>query len=221
MKTVAPRERRERDPELTREALKGAAREAFAREGFEGARTREIAARAGANKALISYHFGGKQGLFTAVLLEDVIAAKENFRQAMDSAGSPSAKLGSFMRAMADVARERPTFLPLLAQELMSAGRHLEPHVEEEFFGFFHLVRDTLREGIEAGEFRPVDPHATHISLIGGLVWFGLTEPLRERTAAEGRPPAPSATWPGYVEHMRQLVLRGLAPASERPGAAG
>lgn len=215
MKTSA---RSERDPDLTREALKGAAREVFARHGFDGARTREIAELAGANKAMISYHFGGKSGLFTAVLLEDVIATKESFERAMDAAGSPSERLGAFMRAMADVAQENPTFLPLLARELMSAGRHLEPHVEEEFFGFFHLVRDTLREGMEAGEFRPVDPHATHISLIGGLVWFGLTEPLRERTVAEGRPPAPIPTWPGYVEHMRQLILRGLAPSRHDGG---
>jgi AcrR family transcriptional regulator len=212
---VTPKERRERDSDLTKEALRRAGREVFARQGFEGARTREIAETAGANKALISYHFGGKQGLFTAVVLEDVIDVKASLRRAMDGADSPSGKLAAFMREMAEVARERPTFLPLLARELMSAGRHLEPHVEEEFFGFFHMVRDTLREGIETGEFRPVDPHATHISLIGGLVWFGLTEPLRERTAAEGLPPAPSPTWPGYVEHMRQLVLRGLAPTSE------
>ena len=214
MKTTT---RKERDAEVTREALKGAAREVFARQGFEGARTREIAERAGANKAMISYHFGGKGGLFTAVVLEDVIVAKENFKRAMDAAGSPSERLGAFMRAMADVVRERPTFLPLLARELISAGCHLEPHVEDEFFGIFYLIRDTLSEGIEAGEFRPVDPHATHISLIGGLVWFGLTEPLRERTVAEGRPPAPIPTWPDYVEHMRQLMLRGLAPSREQP----
>ena len=207
-----------RDPDVTREALKGAAREVFAQQGFEGARTREIAARAGANKAMISYHFGGKQGLFTAVVLEDIVAAKSRFERAMDISTLPSERLAAFMRSMGEVATDMPTFLPLLARELMSAGRHLEPHVEEEFFGFFHLVRDTLREGIESGEFRPVDPHATHISLIGGLVWFALTEPLRDRAVAEGRPPAPSPTWPGYVEHMRQLVLRGLAPTTERPG---
>jgi TetR/AcrR family transcriptional regulator len=210
-------ERSGRNAEVTKEALKGAARQVFAQQGFEGGRTRDIAARARTNAALISYHFGGKGGLFTAVVLEDVIVARESLTRAMDAAGSPSERLGAFMRAMADVARERPTFLPLLARELMSAGCHLEPHVEEEFFGFFHLVRDTLREGIEAGEFRPVDPYSTHISLIGGLVWFGLTEPLRERTLAEGRPPAPIPTWPGYVEHMWQLMLRGLAPSRERP----
>lgn len=53
-----------RDPERTRQALLDAALAEFAEKGRAGARTSEIAARAGVNKQLISYHFGGKDGLY-------------------------------------------------------------------------------------------------------------------------------------------------------------
>ena len=51
----------------TREALVLAALEIFGRDGFEAASTRAIADKAGANQALINYHFKGKQGLYLAV----------------------------------------------------------------------------------------------------------------------------------------------------------
>ena len=51
----------------TRDTLIRSAIEVFGRAGYDAASTRSIADRAGANQALISYHFGGKQGLYLAV----------------------------------------------------------------------------------------------------------------------------------------------------------
>jgi TetR/AcrR family transcriptional regulator, regulator of cefoperazone and chloramphenicol sensitivity len=53
--------------EETRRKLVDAALDAFGRYGFDGASTRDIARRAGVNLAAIPYHFGGKEGLHTAV----------------------------------------------------------------------------------------------------------------------------------------------------------
>lgn len=53
--------------DATREALIEAAVAIFARDGFEAASTRAIAEEAGANQALIGYHFKGKRGLYLAV----------------------------------------------------------------------------------------------------------------------------------------------------------
>ena len=52
--------------DVTREALIKAAIEIFGRDGFHAASTRAIAERAGANQALIGYHFRGKLGLYHA-----------------------------------------------------------------------------------------------------------------------------------------------------------
>jgi AcrR family transcriptional regulator len=71
MTTVARRspegEHRQRDAERTRQALIDAALAEFAAKGRGGARVSEIAARAGVNKQLISYYFGGKNGLYQAI----------------------------------------------------------------------------------------------------------------------------------------------------------
>lgn len=44
----------------------------FARKGFDGVSTRDIAGACGVNLASIAYHFGGKEGLYHAVL-EDIL----------------------------------------------------------------------------------------------------------------------------------------------------
>ncbi len=54
--------------EATRAALLRAAAEVFAERGYQLARVRDIAARAGVNLAAMNYHFGGKQKLYLAVL---------------------------------------------------------------------------------------------------------------------------------------------------------
>ena len=56
------------EPEKTRAAILKAALEEFAHEGVTGARTDEIARRAGVNKALLYYYFKDKEGLYTAAL---------------------------------------------------------------------------------------------------------------------------------------------------------
>jgi TetR/AcrR family transcriptional regulator len=56
---------RQRDPERTRARILDAAKVEFGAKGFAGARVSDIADRAGVNKQLISYYFGGKEGLYT------------------------------------------------------------------------------------------------------------------------------------------------------------
>jgi len=65
-RSPAPAER-QRDADRTRQLLLEAAVAEFSAHGFSGARVGDIAARAGVNKQLISYYFGGKQGLFEAI----------------------------------------------------------------------------------------------------------------------------------------------------------
>jgi TetR/AcrR family transcriptional regulator len=59
---------RQRDAERSRAALLDAAEAEFASKGLAGARVEVIASRAGVNKQLISYYFGGKHGLYDAII---------------------------------------------------------------------------------------------------------------------------------------------------------
>src|SRR5262245_43123552 len=62
--TPAPPRKRPRDAEATRRAILDAAIDAFARSGYDGASTRDIARDAGIDPRLISRYFGSKEALF-------------------------------------------------------------------------------------------------------------------------------------------------------------
>lgn len=59
---------RKRDAEATAAAILEAAKEQFARKGYDHTVLREIAAKAGADVALIKRYFGGKEALFVEAL---------------------------------------------------------------------------------------------------------------------------------------------------------
>ena len=66
METAAALATRRADPAATRAALLRAGLGNFGARGLDGASTRDIAGTAGAPMSAITYHFGGKEGLYLA-----------------------------------------------------------------------------------------------------------------------------------------------------------
>jgi AcrR family transcriptional regulator len=119
----------------TRERIVEAAGEVFARKGFRRATVREICTRAGVNVAMIKYHFGGKAGLYTAVLEHFRSVAGRRSRQIMDRAegDGPEARLKAFIRAQLEklTGSGRPAWFDrLMSREVMDPTRALDAIVE-------------------------------------------------------------------------------------------
>lgn len=71
-----------------RERILAAGLEVLKAEGYAGLTTAKVAARSGQNKALISYHFGSKQGLVEAVGREVGRSISEEVVAGLDGAAS-------------------------------------------------------------------------------------------------------------------------------------
>ncbi len=67
----------------TEEKIKQAARKLFTEKGFAAVKTREIAAEAGINLALLNYYFRGKENLYNIVMLENFQKFKESMLPVM------------------------------------------------------------------------------------------------------------------------------------------
>ena len=77
------------EPEKTRAAILKAALEEFSHEGVTGARTDEIARRAGVNKALLYYYFKDKEGLYAAALEQVFSGLHERVAGVLERADLP------------------------------------------------------------------------------------------------------------------------------------
>ena len=212
---------RRHDTVATRAALVRAALPLFAERGFAGTTVEAIAGAAGVNKALINYHFGGKQGLFTAIL-GDILSVAESRMNPLAAGDRPAdQRLRDFVRIWAETAAETPEFPAMLMRELIAGGQHLEAGFFARIVAIFGTVRDIIADGVRDGQFRPVDPLLTHLTLVGSLMFFFATEPARERLFELGQPPAARPTRERFARHIEELITVGLAPsAGDRPSGA-
>jgi len=202
------------DAAATRAALLSAGAALFSERGFDGVTTATVAARAGVNKALISYHFGGKRGLYQAILSSGFAAMADRLK-AVEALGREAREtLRGLLAAFAAVALSRPDFPVLFVREVLSRG--IEPAVLPHLVEILGVTRRVAERGMREGAFRRVDPAAMHLALVGSLVFFLATEPARRRAiAAHALPPMPA--FPEFLRYLEELTLRGLAPGPHSP----
>jgi TetR/AcrR family transcriptional regulator, regulator of cefoperazone and chloramphenicol sensitivity len=174
------------DRSQTRASLLAAGADLFAERGYAGARVREIAARAGANVAAVSYHFGGKQGLYLAVLEHE--AARMIAQHPLPAADAPQAAdvrlraviAGLLGRALAD--DERGYAQRLLVREMLSPSKALPLMVERvqkpQFAQVMHAVRAVV------GPALPVDAlRLAGLSLVAQCLFYRIARPVIDQVA--------------------------------------
>ncbi len=105
--------------ETTRDRILAAALEVFAERGFDGARTREIAERAGANLGLIKYYFDGKEALWKGAVERAFAQLQASFGDALTpgSATDGRAQIESVIRRFVYFVAEHPEFMRLMNDE--------------------------------------------------------------------------------------------------------
>jgi AcrR family transcriptional regulator len=166
-----------------RDRILVAAREVFASIGFAGARVDDIAARAGVNKAMLYYHVGDKEQLYSTVLTETLDRILLTLREETAKGATPGDKFQRVLDTFAAMAGAHPHLVPIMLREIASGGATLPDEMILRMAAAFRIVSDILAEGRESGAFRQTDPLLTHVSLIGNMMFLIATQPIRARLA--------------------------------------
>jgi TetR/AcrR family transcriptional regulator len=152
----------------TREMILNGALAEFSEKGFDGARTDEIALRAGVNKNLLYHHYRSKDGLFSA-LLERTYATIRARQKDLELRGmDPAEGMRKLVVFTGRIWIQYPEFLRLLQSENLNGGRHVRASAEirQKYNPLLETINELLRRGTKAGLFRKgVDPIDLYISI--------------------------------------------------------
>ena len=166
----------------SRERILEAALKEFSAKGLAGARTEQIAAEAGVNKALLYYYFSSKEKLYAAALEAVAIRVRDSSLAVLNQAASPGervlrAALNHFDRILTQ--RE---FQSLMQQEMIRLHRGengaLDVLAERVFRPVFAAFELSVREGIASGELIEVDWLQIPLAALGTNVFYFLSAPV-------------------------------------------
>ncbi|MFD6698193.1 MULTISPECIES: CerR family C-terminal domain-containing protein [unclassified Microbacterium] len=201
----------------TRHALLATATIAFARDGFHAVSTRRIAQDAQINQALIGYHFGGKDGLYHAVLaqaaaevgaiaaplLDDIAEALARGRA--EQVGAATADFATTMVA-ALLRPESADPMQLILREQQNPSTSFDALLD----GFMDRLATTLTAA--AARLHPEGSAQTHrltaLSVMGQVLIFRTAHAVALRQLDETDP---AARIPTVQEHVRRAVIAILA----------
>jgi AcrR family transcriptional regulator len=143
-------------PAATRERLLEAAEACFVQSGYDGASLRVVTAAAGVNVAAANYHFGGKEGLFRAMLaerLDGMNAARVATLDAAEAAagGAPlgcerilAAMIVPALRQARDDRTRGRDFLRLLGRAYVDPSAEVRAFLSERYAAMIERFKDAF-----------------------------------------------------------------------------
>jgi AcrR family transcriptional regulator len=160
-----------------------AATKEFSEAGFAGARVDEIADSAGVNKATIYYHIGGKQALYAQVVHHLFGNAVEQFNRNINADQSAEDQLKAFIQTIAGMVDQHPELAAIMLREQASGGKHFPEIVAQDLAQIIGILTKILDDGVRSGTFIKTVPFIVHMMIIGAIVLFKMTSPIRAKLA--------------------------------------
>jgi len=154
--------------------LIAAARDLFLKYGYRAVSSRQVAAAAGANPAMIHYYFGNKHGLYKA-MLEQAIGPGVARLNAMLEAPPEEASVARMLDTYMHILDANPWIPGLLLREvLMPDGAFRDQFIRDFGSRFAPRVAELVRHETQSGHLRKdLDPRLAVVSFLSlGLFPF-------------------------------------------------
>lgn len=194
----------------SRERLLTAAAAEFAAHGYDALSVDRIARTARLNKAMIYYHFASKADLYRAIIREILTAVLGRVRQVAGSDQPPAAKIAGFVRGFAIEAQTHPGLAPLVLREMAEGGRHLDRATLDLMRQIPETLGAIVNEGRAAGVFRPCHPLMLHFSIVGPLVLYFASSPVRQRLTRARLTSLAAVELADLIAYLEQTALATL-----------
>ncbi len=152
----------------------------FARRGYGGTTTREIAERAGINEALLFRHFPTKKKLYWTIIEEQCSARgrKHKIKEILDAGGSDFEVFTAIAREFL-VRNARDTELTRLLWFTALESHSLSHRFFRTYVAvYYEALAEYIRRRMREGAFRHVDPLLSARGFLGMVVYHFLVQEL-------------------------------------------
>ena len=156
----------------TRDLILDEAVRCFAERGYEGTSLNDIAAGVGIRRPSLLHHFSSKETLY-GELFERILSdwlERVNIAVALDATGWDKVEL--VLRAGFALFEDNPDYVRLMRREALDGGAHLGIDLASVLRPLFDAAADYLREQMEAGVLRQLDPRHLLITGYGAILTY-------------------------------------------------
>jgi len=177
----------------TRQRILTAALDLFSERSFEGATTRDIAARAGVTQPLLNYHFRSKDALWRDAVdmlfteLSDALAARVDGLRGVDDLTTTRLIVRDFIFFSA----QHPQLHRIIMQECKVDGPRMDWLVERHIRPLYDATVERFATLIERGDLPQISPtHLYYIVTGAGPTMFVLGPECRRLSGIDPADPA-------------------------------
>lgn len=169
--------------EERKEQILEAAIEVFARSGFHGARMDDIAKQAGLSKGALYWYFDSKDAIIQGIMDRMFAGEFEQLGEILEADMPAKVKLQTFIDLAIDEVTHMESLIPIIYEfwSLVQRKKKISEALGGYYRGYLDLIVPIIQQGIEAGEFRqvePVDVGVTFAAFFEGLfvLWAAIPE---------------------------------------------
>jgi AcrR family transcriptional regulator len=190
----------------SQERILQAALAAFSEHGFEGAKTREIAARAGVPLGLLQYHFGGKLELWRAAVDRSLGALRAGLDAVLANPrpADESERLRLLIRQHVHFVGRNPAFVRLMHEEGKRRGPRMrwmvDRHIKPIYQALVPWIERAQAKGLLPSDIAPV--HFVYILAGSAGVIFHQAEECKRLSGSDPADPAVIDAHARAVEHL-------------------
>ncbi|MFQ5595870.1 MAG: TetR/AcrR family transcriptional regulator [Anaerolineae bacterium] len=149
-----------------------AAASLFKQKGFHATSMQDIADAVGMQKGSLYYHISSKEELLFRISYSAISTITEHLEEIAAASLAPFEKLRAAITNHVETLCYRLDLMSVFLKESNTLTADQQAQIFAYRRRYEELFRGILREGVESGEFRPLDVGATSDALLGMLNWM-------------------------------------------------
>jgi len=192
---------------IRKDQIMNAAQAVVVSKGYDQSRMDDIVEKAQLSKGAIYWYYKSKKDVYLSLIDYWFNEYSAGVLRCLEDKNSSSEQLRSLFEYFVDQFDQNPDTFKIMVEFWRTSG--LDPDfndkLQEIYSQFLEYIIDIIKNGIDSGEFKEVDPRITALSIlinIEGIHWFTLFD----KSGVEAHE---------YINTISNFILNGLKKKSD------